>query len=81
MNRDRNTNIDIDEHHGGHWDDEGAYFGVGLVTGLAVGTMVTSLPPSCTPTVVNGTTYQSCNGVLYQPVYSGTSVQYEVVSP
>jgi hypothetical protein len=36
---------------------------------------VSSLPPACTPVVIDGTTLQNCGGKYYQPVGS----QYEVV--
>lgn len=81
IDRDRNTNIDIDGDYGhgdyGHGDD---WDWEGFATGLVVGAMVTSIPSSgCTTVMVNGVACQSCGGVVYQPVYSGTSVQYKVV--
>lgn len=54
--------------------------GVAL-TAAAVGTIVHSLPPSCSITTINGATYQNCNGTWYQPQYVGTQVNYVVVSP
>jgi hypothetical protein len=71
-----NRDVDVDVDGGWGWDDDWAWaFG----TAIVVGAMVSSLPPDCQPVMVNGTTHQSCNGVLYQPVYQGTSVQYQVV--
>jgi hypothetical protein len=39
------------------------------------------LPPACTAVKVNGLTYWNCNGVWYQPRYSGSQVTYVVVNP
>jgi hypothetical protein len=48
-------------------------------TAIAIGTRVTTLPPACTNTVVNGITYYNCNGTYYQPVYDGPNIVYVVV--
>ena len=47
---------------------------------VAVGSIVRSLPPSCSAMVVNGITYQQCGGTWYQPQYMGTQVSYVVVN-
>ena len=54
-------------------------YGYGYGYGAGPGTVVYSLPPSCTPVIVNGTTYQSCNGVYYAPTYDGATVAYQTV--
>ena len=51
------------------------------VTAAAVGSIVHTLPPSCSAVVVNGVTYQNCGGTYYQPQFSGTNVNYTVVNP
>ncbi|HVK60110.1 MAG TPA: hypothetical protein VM432_01120 [Bdellovibrionales bacterium] len=52
---------------------------VGAAT-IGAATM-TSLPSECVNSVVNGITYSNCNGVYYQPSYSGTDVVYVKVNP
>ncbi|NLP60455.1 hypothetical protein [Paraburkholderia sacchari] len=49
-------------------------------TAAVVGSIVHSLPPSCSAMTVNGVTYQQCGSTWYQPQYSGTTVQYVVVN-
>nr|WP_168727180.1 DUF6515 family protein [Paraburkholderia sacchari] len=49
------------------------------MTAAVVGTMVASLPPSCSPVMIGGTTYEQCGATWYQPQYIGTQVQYVVV--
>jgi hypothetical protein len=53
----------------------------GAVTSAALGSTVAVLPPSCSTVVVNGTGYSQCGSTWYEPYYSGTTVQYLVVSP
>ena len=55
--------------------------GVAVATTAAVvGSIIYSLPPSCTTVSVNGLTYQQCGSTWYRPQYVGTSVQYVVVT-
>ena len=79
--------IDVNSNNGG-WG-----WGWGSGAGLALGataatfgddyaaapTMIYDLPPSCAPVLVNGTTYQNCDGTYYEPVYNGSSVIYQAV--
>jgi hypothetical protein len=51
-----------------------------VATAIVVGTIVSSLPPSCTTIIANGVTYHNCGGTYYQPRYSGGNVQYIVVT-
>ena len=54
--------------------------GVAIATTAAViGSVIYSLPPSCTKVYVDGLTYQQCGPTWYRPQYAGTSVQYVVV--
>jgi hypothetical protein len=50
-----------------------------VTTAVVVGSIVHSLPPSCTTVVSAGITYQHCGSSWYQPQYVGTTVQYVVV--
>ncbi|MFA9439082.1 hypothetical protein ACDA63_05540 [Uliginosibacterium sp. sgz301328] len=52
-----------------------------VTTAAVVGSIVHSLPPSCSVVSVNGITYQQCGSTWYQPQYAGTTVQYVVVNP
>lgn len=90
---DRNIDIDrdIDVHggygyHGYHgccyyggWSTAAAVATTAAVTAAVVGSIVYSLPPSCTAVVVNGFTYQQCGSVWYQPRITGSSTTYVVV--
>jgi hypothetical protein len=46
-----------------------------------VGSVTPSIPPSCTPVMSGGVTYQQCGSTWYQPQYAGTSVTYVVTNP
>ncbi len=87
INNVNNVNVAGDFDGGGWnggWDDDYHPFAAAAVVGgtaAIVGSMVNSIPPSCTPVVVNGGTYSQCGSTYYQPQYAGTSVQYEVVNP
>ena len=48
-------------------------------TAAVIGSIVYSLPPSCSMVQIGGVTYQQCGSSWYQPRYVGTSVQYVVV--
>jgi hypothetical protein len=50
-------------------------------TAAIVGSMVRTLPPSCTSTMVGNVAYQQCGSTWYQPQYSGSQVTYVVVNP
>jgi hypothetical protein len=51
-----------------------------VATAAVVGSIVHSVPPSCTAVVVNGLTYQQCGSTWYQPQFSGSSTSYVVVN-
>ena len=94
VNRSNINNVNVNNGYGGnyHLDYDvdngwrhpiaaGAAFGAAAaVTSAAIGSVVYSLPPSCTVSVVNGISYQNCGGVWYEPQFAGTSVEYIVVS-
>jgi hypothetical protein len=50
-------------------------------TAIAVGAIVSTLPPNCTTIVADGVTYRNCGGTYYVPSYDGPNVVYEVVPP
>jgi hypothetical protein len=58
-----------------------AVVGTAAVTAAVVGSVVSTLPPSCTSIVVNGVAYQQCGGAYYRPSYAGTTINYTVVNP
>jgi hypothetical protein len=63
-----------------HWHPVAAAAAV-TATAVIVGSMVRTLPPSCSTVVVNGVSYSQCGSTWYLPQYSGTNVQYVVVNP
>lgn len=44
-----------------------AVVGAAAVTAIAVGTIVATLPPSCSTVFVGGMTYHDCDGTYYVP--------------
>ncbi|MBN3858644.1 MULTISPECIES: DUF6515 family protein [unclassified Paraburkholderia] len=73
-------------YNGGWYNDHpvataAAVTGAVVATAAVVGSIVHTLPPSCSAINVNGVTYQQCGSTYYQPQYSGTTVQYIVVNP
>ena len=52
-----------------------------VATAVAVGTVVHSIPPSCTSVAVGNVAYQQCGSTWYQPRYAGSQVTYVVVNP
>ena len=89
VNVNRNVNIDRDvdvsvrrDYYDGwddHWHPVAAAAAV-TATAMVIGSMVRTLPPSCSTVVVDGVSYSQCGGTWYLPQYSGTTVQYVVVN-
>ncbi len=52
-----------------------------VATAAVVGSVVNSLPPSCSSVMVGNVAYQQCGSGWYQPHYAGSSVTYVVVNP
>ena len=86
---DINVDRDIDVDGDWNWDGDGCCYNrypiaraatAAAITAAAVGSVVYSLPPSCTTVVIDGVTYQDCGGTWYQPQYYGTSTGYVVVT-
>jgi hypothetical protein len=85
-NRNVNRNVNVNSHHDidvnvdrhGHPIATGVAVGV---TAAALGSVVYTLPPSCTIVRVGAVSYQQCGSAWYEPRYVGGSVQYVVVGP
>ena len=94
-NRNVNVNRNVDVNvRGGYYG--GGYYGGGccyhpvataaavtaatVATAAVVGSMVNTLPPSCSAVSVNGLTYQQCGSTWYQPQFVGSSTSYVVVT-
>jgi hypothetical protein len=58
-----------------------AVVGTAAVTAAVVGSVVHSLPPSCSQVVVGNVAYQQCGNSWYRPQYAGSQVTYVVVNP
>ena len=84
VNGNWSTDIDVDNGWNGYggWGAAAAGAAVGAAVGYAasVGSVVYALPAGCATSVVNGITYQNCNGVWYEPSFAGSSVSYTVVN-
>ncbi|HKH92600.1 MAG TPA: hypothetical protein VKA54_12390, partial [Gemmatimonadaceae bacterium] len=78
-NRNWNTDIDVDNGWGGAWGVGAGVVAGAAITAAAIGSVVYTLPPSCSTNWVNNVAYQSCGGVWYEPSFSGSSVSYTVV--
>jgi hypothetical protein len=80
VNVNRNYDLDVDVDRNWHPVATGAAFAAGAaITSAAIGSVVYSLPSSCTVTVADGVSYQQCGSTWYQPRFYGTSVSYVVV--
>ncbi len=82
---DRDVDIDVDHgwgccYHGG-WGTAAAIATTAAATAAVVGSVVHSLPSSCSTVIVNGFAYQECGDVWYQPQLTGSSTTYVVVNP
>jgi hypothetical protein len=92
VNAERNVYVNRDvDVHGGYGRGYGCCYHpvaagaaiatTAVVTAAVVGSIVNTLPPSCSAVVVNQVTYQQCGSTWYQPQFSGTSTTYVVVNP
>jgi hypothetical protein len=90
VNRDVNVNVNRDvDIHGGYYGGGCCYHPIAtaaavtataMVTAAVIGSVVHSVPPSCTSVIVNGIGYQQCGSTWYQPQFAGTSTTYVVVA-
>jgi len=91
VNVNRNVNVNVNNgYRGGYYGGGCCYHPVAaaaavtataVVTTAVVGSIVQSVPPSCTSVIVNGLAYQQCGSTWYQPQFSGTTTNYVVVNP
>ena len=97
VNVNRNVNVNVNNnYHGGGYYGGGCYncgccyhpvataaavTAAAVVTAAVVGSIVHSVPPSCSSVIVNGLAYQQCGSTWYQPQFSGTTTTYIVVNP
>jgi hypothetical protein len=82
-----NRNVNVNVHGGGGW---GGYYhpvataavvtAAAVTTAAVIGSVVHSIPPSCSTTVMGGVAYQQCGSTWYRPQYVGSNVQYTVVT-
>ncbi len=87
-NRNRNTNVNVNKnvnvnvnHRHGRPIARGVAIGAtAAITAAVIGSIVYTLPPSCTTVFINGVTYQQCGSSWYQPQVVGGSTQYIVVN-
>jgi hypothetical protein len=85
VNRNTNINVDVDNNYRGGCCYHDNYHPVATAaaitaTAMIVGSIVYSLPPSCSTVVINGFAYQQCGNTWYQPQISGSSTTYVVVN-
>jgi len=90
VNRDVNFDRDVDVDRGYGWGAGCCYHPVAratavtaaaVTTAAVVGSVVNTIPPSCSAVSINGLTYQQCGSTWYQPEFSGSAVTYVVVNP
>lgn len=91
VNRNVNVNVHGGGYRGGYYGGccyhphpvaaVAAVTATAMVTAAVIGSMVNTLPPSCSVVMLNGFTYQQCGSTWYQPQMVGTTTNYIVVSP
>jgi hypothetical protein len=89
VNINRDADVDVDHHYGG-WGDGCCYHpaataaavtAAAVTTAAVIGSVVHSIPPSCSAVSINGVTFQQCGSTWYQPQFVGTTINYIVVNP
>ena len=92
VNTHRSVDVDV-HHHGGYYGGccyhssyhpvatAAAVTATAMVTAAVIGSVVHTLPPSCSTVIVNGFGYQQCGSTWYQPQIAGSSTTYVVVNP
>lgn len=82
VNRNVNVNVEANRRYDHPIAAAAAVTTAVVATTAIIGSMVRTLPPSCSPPVmINGFAYQNCGNTWYQPQYAGTQVTYVVVNP
>jgi hypothetical protein len=77
---DRDIDIDVDNRYGCCYRSGWGTAAAIATTAAVVGSIVYTLPSSCSTVVVDGFTYQQCGDVWYQPRIAGGSTTYIVVN-
>jgi len=88
VNVNRNVNVNNNYYGGGYGGGccyhpvatAAAVTATAVVTAAVVGSIVNTLPPSCSTVIVNGLAYQQCGSTWYQPQLSGSATTYVVVN-
>jgi Flp pilus assembly protein TadB len=81
VNQNRRVDIDVDVDRGYHPVATAMAVTAGVaVTAAIVGSVTRTLPSGCVPVTIGTIMYQQCGPNWYQPQYSGTTVQYVVVT-
>ena len=93
VNVNKNVNVNVDNNRGGYYGGgynsgccyhpvatAAAVTATTMVTAAVIGSMVNTLPPSCSSVVVNGIAYQQCGSTWYQPQFSGGNTSYVVIN-
>jgi hypothetical protein len=89
VNVNRNVNVNVNSnYYGGGYSGccyhpvatAAAVTATAVVTAAVVGSIVNTLPPSCSTVIVNGLAYQQCGSTWYQPQLSGSATTYVVVN-
>jgi hypothetical protein len=85
INVNRNVNVNTGYHYGYGYNyhpvaTAAAVGAATAVTAAAIGSVVHTLPTSCTTVATAGVTYHHCGDAWYQPQYSGSQVTYVVVN-
>ena len=79
VNVNRNVDVDVDVHHHVGCCYHPVATPAAVAATVVIGSIVHSLPASCTAVQVNGVLFQQCGSTWYQPQFHGTSVTYVVV--
>jgi len=51
-----------------------------MLTGVAIGTIIATVPDDCQTLTIDGTTYKECSGDYYEPVFEDGELQYRRVN-
>jgi len=71
VDRDVDIDVDVDRHGCCYHHHSGWGVAAAVTTAVVVGSIVNTLPPSCTVVMVNGFTYQQCGNTCISPSSSG----------
>lgn len=74
----RPGNDNSPDYRGGYYG--GGYYGGAMFAGLAVGTVISTLPYGCDTVYIDETIYKECAGEYYEPLYRDDEVQYKAVA-